>query len=163
MFRLIHEKVQAERACTFIRYLRVVEQTLNLGVGPNGRIHIFNLNSWRATFRYVQRILHVVCTYNVHTLHTIKVVSSQNHALKLEFCKAKLYRLNRKPISTSVVSKYSLDRVLTRKFLHFDTRTRSYSSSLHKTSNGWGEFWIVKITSTLKYSKVLDGWILSNY
>ena len=50
MFRLIHEK--AERACTFIRYLRVVEQTFNLGVGPNGRIHTFNLNSWRATFTY---------------------------------------------------------------------------------------------------------------
>ena len=52
MCRLIHDKVQAERACTFIRYLRVVEQTFNLGVGPNGRIHTFNLNSWRATFTY---------------------------------------------------------------------------------------------------------------
>ena len=41
---------------------------------------------------------------------------------------------------TSVVSKYSLNRVLTHEFLHFDTRTRSYSSSLRKTSNGWGEF-----------------------
>ena len=43
-------------------------------------------------------------------------------------------------VECSVVSKYSLDRVLTREFLHFDTRTRSYSSSFHKTSNGWGEF-----------------------
>ena len=39
-----------------------------------------------------------------------------------------------------VVSKYSLDRVLNHEFLHFDTRTRSYSSSFHKTSNEWGEF-----------------------
>ena len=106
MFRLIHEKVQAERACTFIRYLRVVEQTFNLGVGPNGRIHTFNLNSWRATFTYNVYYGYVVCTYNVHTLHTIKVVSSQNHALKLEFCKAKLYRLNRKPISSIYLLKF---------------------------------------------------------
>ena len=42
--------------------------------------------------------------------------------------------------SISVVSKYSLDRVLTREFLHFDTRTRLYSSSFHKTSKEWGEF-----------------------
>ena len=41
---------------------------------------------------------------------------------------------------TSVVSKYSHDRILTREFLHFDTRTCSYSSSFHKTSNEWGEF-----------------------
>ena len=43
-------------------------------------------------------------------------------------------------VGGSVVSKYTLDRVLTREFLHFDTRTRSYSSSFHKTSNEWGEF-----------------------
>ena len=43
-------------------------------------------------------------------------------------------------MSTSVVNKYSLNRVLTRECLHFGTRTRSYSSSLHKTSNEWGEF-----------------------
>ena len=63
MFRLIHEKVQAERACTFIRYLRVVEQTFNLGVGPNGRILTFNLNFWRATFTYNVYYMYVVCTY----------------------------------------------------------------------------------------------------
>ena len=82
--------MQAERAKTqktinehlllLSRYLRLGEQTF-LGVGPNGRIHTFNLNFWRATFTY-----NVYYMWFMHTLHTIKIVSSQNHALKLEFC-----------------------------------------------------------------------------
>ena len=43
-------------------------------------------------------------------------------------------------VDTSVVSKYSLDRVLTCEFHHFDTHTHSYLSSFHKTSNEWVEF-----------------------
>ena len=49
-------------------------------------------------------------------------------------------------IFKSVVSKYSLLKVLTRKFLNFDIRLDSYLSDFHKMSIKWGEFWMVQKT-----------------